>query len=41
MQQNRAFGEGLLVVGPHPTDVDDVGISEHLIDESALDVDAL
>ncbi len=30
----------LLVVGPHPEDVDDVAIREHLIDKSVLDVDS-
>ena len=36
----RMFGEWLLVVGPHPQDVDNVAIREHLMDKSVLDVDA-
>lgn len=39
-RHDRTFGEWLLVVGPHPQDVDDVAIGEHLIDKSVLDVDA-
>ena len=31
---------GLLVVRPHPQNVDDVALREHLIDKSVLDVDA-
>ena len=40
LQQKCVFGEGLIVAGPHPLNVNDLAIREHLIDKSVLDVDA-